>query len=313
MRLPLRSVVSVVLIAGVLLVCPAAAHAQAPDAIGIRAQGMGGAFTAVADDATASWWNPAGLAAGSLLNLIVEYGEVKDPPTPDTLSHRGFALAFPALGVSYYRFAATEARTAASTGDSSGIRQDPGMPGVQTLDVSQFGATFGQSLGRHLVVASTVKLLRADGETEGGLDVGAMTIYGIVRAGVTVRNVTEPTFGDGELAITLKRQVRAGVALSSATSTAFGGATLAFDADLWTIPTLFGDERRVAAGGEIWTKQRWIGGRAGVSASTIGDRRTSFAGGVSVAVKHGFFVDAQLTGGSDPLRNGWGGALRLTF
>src|SRR5258705_16849 len=30
--------------------------------VGARALGMGGAFTAVADDATAPWWNPAGMA-----------------------------------------------------------------------------------------------------------------------------------------------------------------------------------------------------------------------------------------------------------
>lgn len=33
-----------------------------PTGSGARAIGMGGAFTAIADDATAAWWNPAGLA-----------------------------------------------------------------------------------------------------------------------------------------------------------------------------------------------------------------------------------------------------------
>src|SRR4029453_5176655 len=31
--------------------------------VGTRAQGMAGAFVAVADDATATYWNPAGLAS----------------------------------------------------------------------------------------------------------------------------------------------------------------------------------------------------------------------------------------------------------
>jgi len=288
-------------------------YAQAPDAVGVRAQGMAGAFTAVADDATASWWNPAGIAAGALLNLIVEYGDLNDPPVPDMPAHRGFALAFPALGVSYYRMTVSEIRPADTTATSSGVRQDTGMPSVRSLDLSQFGVTVGQSAGRHLVIASTLKVISADGDTEPGLDIGAMTIYGLFRAGVTVRNVRQATFGDGDAEMTLQRQVRAGAALSSATSTAFGGATIAVDADLRAIPTVAGDERRIATGGELWTKQRWLGGRAGVSLSTIGEKRTAYSGGVSIAARRGIFVDAQVPGGSDPSRKGWSGALRVTF
>ena len=39
--------------------------AQIYETVGIRAQGMAGAFVAVADDSTATWWNPAGLATGA--------------------------------------------------------------------------------------------------------------------------------------------------------------------------------------------------------------------------------------------------------
>jgi hypothetical protein len=39
--------------------------AQSAPPIGVRAAGMGGAFTAVADDGTAPFWNPAGLASGA--------------------------------------------------------------------------------------------------------------------------------------------------------------------------------------------------------------------------------------------------------
>ncbi len=43
---------------------------------GARPMGMGGAFTAVADDANAPYWNPAGLA------LNPEVTAVKAPPIP---------------------------------------------------------------------------------------------------------------------------------------------------------------------------------------------------------------------------------------
>lgn len=297
----------------VWLAIPRIALAQTPDAVGVRAQAMGGGFTAVADDATASWWNPAGIAGGAFLNMIVEYGKATDPPASGSPSHRGFALAFPGLGLSYYRMTVSEIRPAGSTADAAGDRQDGGTFSVRSVDLSQFGATVGQSLGNHLVIASTLKLMRAAGDSEGGLDIGAMAVYGLVRAGVTVRNVREATFGEGDSAIALKRQVRAGLALSSATSTAFGGATLAVDADLRNVATAVGDERRIAAGGEVWAKKRWVGARGGVSASTTGERRTAVSGGVSVAARPGLFVEAQATGGSDRLRKGWAAALRLTF
>lgn len=297
---------------------PSFVSAQSPDAVGVRAQGMGGAFTAIADDATASWWNPAGLASGAYLNMVLEYGEAKDPPTPDKLFHRGVAIAFPALGLSYYRLTVSEIAPAGSTGPAAAGRQGTGTPGVRSLDVSQFGATVGQSLGNHLVVASTVKLLRAstastDTESQGGLDLGAMFVYRPWRAGVVVRNAREPTFGEGDAAFTLRRQVRAGAAWSSAASTAYGGAAVAFDADLRVLPTALGDERRVAVGGELWTKRRVIGARAGVSGSTVGERRAAYSGGVSLALRNGVFGEGQLTGGSDSLRKGWSLGLRVTF
>src|SRR5256885_12492856 len=76
------------------------AEAQNPESIGIRAQGMAGAFTAVADDATAGWWNPAGLAGGSYFSTIIEYGRFRQ--TPDT-NVKGASIGFSALGLSYYR------------------------------------------------------------------------------------------------------------------------------------------------------------------------------------------------------------------
>src|SRR3954463_13304902 len=74
--LSLRASASFVTSVSFVLGCAGAASAQTSDLIGTRAQGMAGAFTAVADDATAAWWNPAGLATGSFFSAIIEY----DPP-----------------------------------------------------------------------------------------------------------------------------------------------------------------------------------------------------------------------------------------
>ena len=43
--------------------------------VGARAVGMGGAFTAVADDATAPWWNPAGMIYLPYREVIPQHAE----------------------------------------------------------------------------------------------------------------------------------------------------------------------------------------------------------------------------------------------
>jgi len=287
----------------VSFVRPPEARAQTSDLVGIRALGMAGAFTAVADDVTATWWNPAGLAGGAYFSAILEYAHPTDRPGEGL---RGVALGFPALGLSYYRLPLSQIQPTSPTGAAAGSRKDEG-------GLSVFGATVGQSIGKYLVVGSTVKLLRA-AETKGGLDMGAMAVFGRTRVGLMVRNVTEPEFGSGLEAIKLHRHARAGAAISSGTRGVIGEATVAVDADLVKTPAVGGDERRVAAGGELWLLSRRVGLRGGVSASTIGTRRAAPSAGASVALRPATFVDAEVTGGGpDEGRRGWGVALRVTF
>jgi hypothetical protein len=265
---------------------------------------MAGAFTAVADDSTATWWNPAGLAGGGFFSAILEYAHPLDRPG-DGLG--GISLGFPALGLSYYRMPANEIRPSIATAGTAGSRQDEGS-------LSVFGATVGQSIGNHLVIGSTVKLVNALGETDGGLDLGAMAMFGKARFGLMVRNVTEPEFDDGAVTGKLYRTARAGAAFTTGTRGAIGETTVAFDADLVKTPTVRGEERRVAAGAEIWLAKRRVGARGGISGNTTGEFQMTPSGGASVALRQGTFVDAELTGGGDDEgRRGWGLALRVTF
>jgi len=281
---------------------PTPAAAQTTDAIGVRAQGMAGAFTAVADDATAGWWNPAGLAGGALFNGLVEYGR---PEKAQPESVRGFAAAYPALGVTYYRLPLSQIRVATSTGLPPTGRQDESV-------LSLYGATVGQSLGDHLVLGTTLKLLHAD-TTNVGLDVGAMASFGPARFGLTVRDLTEPDFGSGDRAFTLGRHARAGFALSSGRRGVVGTATVAVDADLTTMRSVDGEERMVAVGAEAWTPRRTFGIRGGLSKNTVGSAARQQSGGVSLLLRSGTYVDAYLSGGNDEARHGWGIALRVTF
>jgi hypothetical protein len=288
-----------------ILAAPAGAGAQTFETVGIRAQGMGGAFVAIADDASATWWNPAGLASGAYLNALLETGRGLDPSRPGA---SGIALALPSMGLSYYRLQISEITPpAASTAGDGASRQDQGI-------LSDFGVTLGQSIGDYLVVASTLKLLRAADSSRGDLDIGAMVRLGRVRAGLAVKNVTAPVLGVGAGRLELPRQVRAGVAVGDTA----GRVIVGFDGDLTTTTTAgqggVGTEvRHLAVGGEVWTPTRRIGVRSGLSVNTVGNRRASGSGGLSFAVRRGAYVEGQITGGADPTKEGWGFDLRVTF
>ena len=317
------------------------ANAQIYETVGVRAQGMGGAFVAVADDATATWWNPAGLATGAYFSSVLERGRTTEPgeAAPGGPAWRGdtsaYAVMFPALGLSYYRLRINEmapATSTTSTEDAAADRQDQGITGsgLRAWATSQLGMSVGQSIGNHLVIASTLKLVRgglarssggATGdpldaaadldvpmETEGDLDLGAMASLGRMRLGLAIKHAREPKFGEGANRLVLRRQVRAGVAF-----VVRGAVTVAVDADLSRTATAFGDARHLAAGAEAWLKQRRIGLRGGVSANTVGEASTSASTGISLAVRSGTFIDTALTVGSDRSREGWNVGLRVTF
>jgi len=171
----------------------------------------------------------------------------------------------------------------------------------------------GQSIGGHLVVASTLKLVNAVSQTRGDLDVGALATVGSVRLGLAVKDLTTPAFSSVDGQITLPRQVRAGFALRTGGATSRPAVTIAVDADLTRTPTPTGDERHLAAGLEAWTPNRRLAGRVGVGTNTVGGPRSSGSAGASLAFRTGLYADAQITRGSDEARNGWGLGLRAAF
>lgn len=293
-----------------LVMCPAAAMAQRFDDIGVRAQGMGGAFVAVADDATATWWNPAGLAhALTVVDLSASVLKA---------GGRSIALGFPSLGLSYYRLKISHIPPSLSTtGTSATGRQDNGAvgsdPSMADFDLSQFGATVGQSLTPHVVIASTFKLENALGDTRADVDVGAMGAFGAMRVGVTVRNVRQPTFGTGASSFELSRRARAGAAFVHTARGPVDRVVLAVDVDLTSSPVAERDERVVAGGGEVWLRGRRIGirGGGGFNAATGGESFGAF--GLTVVPYPRLNLDGAVTRGSDSTRDRWSLGLRLTF
>ncbi|MEP7308494.1 MAG: hypothetical protein ABJA98_23565 [Acidobacteriota bacterium] len=299
-------------LACVAIICaiPSLASAQLFEMIGIRAQGMAGAFVAVADDASATWWNPAGLASGAFFSGIVERGAARSPRDDAAL---GVAFVVPSLGLSYYRLRISEQLGVPGGGaPASLVALDPESAAARlpTFVVNELGASFGQSIGDHLVLASTLRLVWAD-QVRGDIDIGAMLRAGGARIGFVVKHLHEPDLtADGMRLASFDRQVRVGAAYLPHP----GMLTLnaALDADLTTTQTVFGNARHLAGGGELWIDRR-LALRGGVSVNTVDELRRSFSAGASAAIQKAFFLDAQLTRGDDPAKEGWGLGLRVTF
>jgi hypothetical protein len=332
--------------AALLAACAAPADAQIFEAVGTRAQGMAGAFVAVANDSTATWWNPAGLASGPYGGLTLERGQVTQPGSPSLAgparrdSASGFSLGMPSMGLSYYLLRVSEIRPQSSTANQQAGRQDqgPAAPDLRSIAVRQFGLTIDQSVGHSFVVGSTLKLLHGgvatssgttatsgsdlldqadDGDvaavTRGDIDIGAMVSTSHLRLGVNVKHVNQPSLGNGDDSIVLERQARAGVAILTNGYGVLDGLTFAGDIDLTRTPTAVGDVQHVAGGIEGWFLKRRIGVRGGISTNRVEPSATSASEGLSVALRTSVFVDGALTSGSDQSRNGWNVGLRVTF
>lgn len=307
----LQSVVcAVVLWTWAAMCAPLTAYAQRLDDVGVRAQGMAGAFVAVANDATATWWNPAGLANG--LSLASFTAEI------DQHGGRAVAVGFPSLGVSYYRRNISQIQPSNSTEPGSSGRQDlgavgSGLPASESVGVDQIGVTVGQSFGGHLVIGSTLKLERANSNARADLDIGAMARLGVVRMGIVMRDVSEPAFGSGSDTLVLPRRTRAGAAVLAPSQGRLQLLTLAVDADLTTATVDGRDERDVSAGAEAWMRGGRIGVRGGVGKNTVGAGGSFGAFGLSIAPYSQVFVEGSISRGEDGRRDRWGIDLRLAF
>ncbi|MCA1563568.1 MAG: conjugal transfer protein TraF [Acidobacteria bacterium] len=321
-----------------LIGLPLPASAQSFESMGTRAAGMAGAFVAVADDASAVYWNPGALAAGSYFSLVLDRQETEAQPEDGipagSRSGTLIALSAPALGLSYYRLRATIVSTAGPLPGRNGTAI--GDIQVEALTTHHLGATVVQSLTDRVAVGATLKLVRGaavagvvpDGDPEkllgdaGDLDgegssrfdgdIGILGSFGSLRAGLTVRNLTEPGFETARGGtLRLARQARAGVSYVPVT-----GLLVAADADLTRTPGPFGDVRSVAVGGEARVYPRaWV--RAGLRLNTIdhpvGGRTPVGSVGGSYAVFSSLLLDAHLSIGGRTADRGWGLAGRVVF
>lgn len=302
----------------------------------MRALGMGGAFVAVADDASAVYWNPGGLATGRFFSVVFDTSRLDADGNAEAASRLRtslVAVATPPLGLSYYRLTSTAARAATATGATGTTGVTGPLSEATRLRTSHVGVTLVQTLVDGLHLGATLKYVRGEaasgiaaGDPDAGVavaqtfaesgsgafdvDLGLMADFGYVRAGLTLRNALTPEFRtpEGDTLI-LERQVRAGVAVS-----ATGTLIVSADADLRRVTDLAGERRYVAAGLEqrLWRER--VGLRAGLRTSTVGPSRTALTAGGSVAVRTGVYVDGYAAAGVGELAASGGGVgFRVVF
>jgi hypothetical protein len=163
------------------------------NAVGARAVGMGGAFTAVADDATALWWNPAGMIYLPYREVIPQHAE----QFGKLVNHDFLGVVLPlggpsgkqsALGVGLLRLAVDDIPITPRPGDlkpavdflDDGVDGQPNtydlgegdqvwQPGERLLDIDLFRASsadmallvsYARHRGPHWAFGSSVKFVR---------------------------------------------------------------------------------------------------------------------------------------------------------
>jgi hypothetical protein len=284
-----------------MLASAARTAAQGDPPVGVRAAGMGGAFTAVADDATAAVWNPAGLASGSYFSLAIDRSGF------DRQSALFAGAATPPLALTYVRTA---------TGGLSN--------GRNTLLAHAFGVSLVQSLGdTGVAVGTTVKVVRGVVSTDGSsasttrfdADVGVMASGGLGKIGLTVHNLVRPDFDvseSGAGTIRLDRRVRGGVSVHVAHH-----VDVAADAE-FTTSRIAAPWRDAAVGIEAQPAGRaWVRGgvhwnTAGGGAGGTGAAPIATAG-ASYAIHGALMLEGQGSVGSARGNRGWGIGLRAVF
>ena len=88
---------------------------------------------------------------------------------------------------------------------------------VRPLTTSNVGVTVVQTVVPGLVIGATTRLVRGrvetlEARTTADVDAGVMVSVSAVRLGLTARNLREPEFQAGPVAVKLERQVRIGAA-----------------------------------------------------------------------------------------------------
>lgn len=153
--------------------------------VGARALAMGGAFTAIADDATAAYWNPSGLV--KIENIEATFMYAANMAVDRQINYFAYThwLGMGGLGISWLNAGMSDMPLYDEIGTHGGT-EDFGANAIMF--------SYGMELST-LMVGGTVKILHQavmgeDSETGFGLDLGGMfNVTDNVTAGLMIRDI----------------------------------------------------------------------------------------------------------------------------
>lgn len=157
--------------------------------IGARATGMGGTFTAIANDATATYWNPAGLGQLKNSQVAATYTILSLDRNHNFVSYVQPIGPLGTLGFSWIHFGVSKMDGRDASGNPTGDFSDTEMA---------LGMSYGKNFAGVLSIGGTAKYLShtlADNKASGfGFDAGVLIKFiGIpsadVSAGVMVQDI----------------------------------------------------------------------------------------------------------------------------
>ena len=220
--------------------------------IGARPMGMGSAYVALADDPTAVYWNPAGLAGAEGAQVAIMHNEwIQDFRQEFAAVSRSFSSGTAALGISGFYTSEFEKR------DDVG-----NLIGHFGFNDFAFTGAYGHRLTQNAAGGVAVKLIREmiDQETATAVAFDLGGRYRVGASGLTVAAAVQNLGGDAKFiseTFPLPMTIRGGAALSRAIPSLQGKGTLSAE-----LRKSRGDDSRFHVGGELVVKE-YVALRAG--------------------------------------------------
>lgn len=320
--------------------------AQEWESLSTRALGLAGAFVAVADDATAAYWNPAGLSTGSVFSLLFDHTFTETLGDRSRVDSLGTVRTGTIIGMStnttalsYYRLVIDQIggrQLGGATDSDTTEERESQQRALRSLVTHNLALTRATFLGSGFSVGSTVRYVRSSfgvnfvgpnvttagamhqpigrethSQNHYDLDVGLKAGGVKFQVGLVARNLRNLSLRvPGGSAFRLGRQIRTGLAFRPV-----GGLLLTADVDLTRLAAFRGDRRNMAVGVEKWFGA-WLAVRGGARVNLDNvqmNPATVGAFGFSMALTTGLFVDGQWTRGRDGTENGWSAAGRFSY